>query len=49
MDSDAAGASIRGTASDLVLYLYDRIPAASLHVDGDTALLDLLRAWEPEE
>jgi uncharacterized protein (TIGR03083 family) len=49
MDSDAAGASIRGTASELVLYLYDRIPAASLHVDGDTALLDLLRAWEPEE
>lgn len=48
-DSDAAGASIHGTASELVLYLYDRIPAASLHVDGDAGLLDLLRAWEPEE
>ncbi|MFE3524988.1 maleylpyruvate isomerase family mycothiol-dependent enzyme [Streptomyces sp. NPDC059161] len=48
-DSDAAGASIRGTASELVLYLYDRIPADSLHVDGDAGLLDLLRAWEPEE
>ncbi|MEV6689421.1 maleylpyruvate isomerase N-terminal domain-containing protein [Streptomyces sp. NPDC051130] len=47
--SDAAGASIHGTASELVLYLYDRIPAESLHVDGDTGLLDLLRAWEPEE
>jgi hypothetical protein len=33
----------------LVLYLYDRIPADSLHVDGDAGLLDLLRAWEPEE
>lgn len=48
-DSDAAGASIHGTASELVLYLYDRIPADSLHVDGDAGLLDLLRAWEPEE
>lgn len=48
-DSDAPGASIHGTASELVLYLYDRIPADSLHVDGDAGLLDLLRAWEPEE
>ncbi|MFE9552458.1 maleylpyruvate isomerase family mycothiol-dependent enzyme [Streptomyces sp. NPDC006703] len=48
-DSDAAGASVHGTASELVLYLYDRIPADSLHVDGDAGLLDLLRAWEPEE
>jgi hypothetical protein len=48
-DSDAAGASIHGTASELVLYLYDRIKADSLHVDGDAGLLDLLRAWEPEE
>jgi hypothetical protein len=45
----AAGASIHGTASELVLYLYDRIQADSLHVDGDPGLLDLLRAWEPEE
>ncbi|THA50565.1 maleylpyruvate isomerase family mycothiol-dependent enzyme [Streptomyces sp. A1136] len=48
-DSDAAGASIYGTASELVLYLYDRIQAESLHVDGDAGLLDLLRAWEPED
>ncbi len=48
-DSDAAGASVHGTASELVLYLYDRIQADSLHVDGDAGLLDLLRAWEPEE
>ncbi|MFI5982850.1 maleylpyruvate isomerase family mycothiol-dependent enzyme [Streptomyces sp. NPDC051555] len=45
---DAAGASVHGTASELVLYLYDRIQAASLRVDGDAGLLDLLRAWEPE-
>ncbi|MEU1012175.1 maleylpyruvate isomerase family mycothiol-dependent enzyme [Streptomyces sp. NPDC005890] len=48
-DSDAAGASVHGTASELVLYLYDRIQADSLHVGGDAGLLDLLRAWEPEE
>ncbi|MFI9063888.1 maleylpyruvate isomerase family mycothiol-dependent enzyme [Streptomyces sp. NPDC053429] len=48
-DSDAAGASVHGTASELVLYLYDRIPAESLQVDGDAGLLDQLRAWEPEE
>ncbi|MFI8252494.1 maleylpyruvate isomerase family mycothiol-dependent enzyme [Streptomyces filamentosus] len=46
---DAAGASVYGTASELVLYLYDRIKADSLRVDGDAGLLDLLRAWEPEE
>ncbi|MEU3500285.1 maleylpyruvate isomerase family mycothiol-dependent enzyme [Streptomyces hundungensis] len=48
-DVEAAGASVHGTASELVLYLYDRIQAASLHVGGDAGLLDLLRAWEPEE
>ncbi|GGX80477.1 maleylpyruvate isomerase family mycothiol-dependent enzyme [Streptomyces fructofermentans] len=48
VDLDAAGASVHGTASELVLYLYDRIPADSLRVDGDAGLLDLLRAWEPE-
>ncbi|OKJ13671.1 maleylpyruvate isomerase family mycothiol-dependent enzyme [Kitasatospora sp. CB01950] len=48
-DADAAGASVHGTASELVIYMYDRIPANSLRVDGDAGLLDLLRAWEPEE
>ncbi|MFJ8435481.1 maleylpyruvate isomerase family mycothiol-dependent enzyme [Kitasatospora sp. NPDC094019] len=47
-DLDAAGAAVHGTAGELVVYLYDRIPAASLRVDGDAGLLDLLRAWEPE-
>ncbi|MFD9789482.1 maleylpyruvate isomerase family mycothiol-dependent enzyme [Streptomyces sp. NPDC059070] len=47
-DLDAAGAAVHGTASELVLYLYDRIKVASLHLDGDAGLLDLLRAWEPE-
>ncbi|RKE23490.1 maleylpyruvate isomerase family mycothiol-dependent enzyme [Streptomyces sp. TLI_171] len=47
-EADAAGVSVHGTASELVLYLYDRVKADSLHVDGDAGLLDLLRAWEPE-
>ncbi|MFJ8541505.1 maleylpyruvate isomerase N-terminal domain-containing protein [Streptomyces sp. NPDC093586] len=46
---EASGVSVRGTASELVLFLYDRIPAGSLRIDGDAGLLDLLRAWEPEE
>ncbi|MFI8453510.1 hypothetical protein [Streptomyces erythrochromogenes] len=48
-DSDVAGASIHGTASELIIFLYDRIPAESLRVGGDAGLFDLLRAWEPEE
>lgn len=46
---DTVGAAVRGTASELVLFLYDRIPADSVQIDGDGGLLDLLRAWEPEE
>ncbi|MFE1921603.1 maleylpyruvate isomerase N-terminal domain-containing protein [Streptomyces asoensis] len=45
----APGVSVRGTAGELVLFVYDRIPADSLEVEGDAGLFDLLRAWEPEE
>jgi uncharacterized protein (TIGR03083 family) len=44
----AADASLRGTAGELVLAMYDRIPVDSLKLDGDRRLLDLLWAWEPE-
>ncbi|MER5409091.1 maleylpyruvate isomerase N-terminal domain-containing protein [Streptomyces sp. NPDC002769] len=37
-----------GTASDLVLFVYDRIPVDSPRIDGVAGPLDLLRAWEPE-
>ncbi|MFK4102144.1 maleylpyruvate isomerase family mycothiol-dependent enzyme [Streptomyces sp. NPDC019531] len=43
-----ADASARGTAGELVLTLYGRIPADSLELDGDRRLFDLLKAWEPE-
>ncbi|GAA0301128.1 maleylpyruvate isomerase family mycothiol-dependent enzyme [Streptomyces polychromogenes] len=48
-EPEAAGVSVSGTASELVLFVYDRIPADSVRIDGDAGLFDLLRAWEPEE
>ncbi|MEU8790908.1 maleylpyruvate isomerase family mycothiol-dependent enzyme [Streptomyces sp. NPDC048643] len=44
-----ADATLRGTASDLVLALYARIPVNSLEVEGDGHLFDLLLAWDPDE
>ncbi len=46
---DAAAASARGTANEVVLVLYDRIPIDSLQLDGDRRLFDLLRAWDSDE
>jgi hypothetical protein len=46
---DPGDASLRGTASELVLVLYGRIPVDSLKVDGDRRLFDLLLAWDPDE
>lgn len=48
-DPDAADASLRGTAGELVLAMYGRTPVDSLKLDGDRHLLDLLWAWEPDE
>ena len=45
---DAAGASLRGTAGDLVLALYDRIPVDALELEGDRRIFDLLLAWDPD-
>lgn len=47
--TEPAGASIHGTAGELVLFMHDRVPESSLRIDGDAGLIDLLRAWEPEE
>lgn len=43
-----ADAAIRGTASELVLVSYARIPVSSLKVDGDRRLFDLLLARDPD-
>ena len=43
----AASASATGTASDLVLWFYGRIPADTLKLDGDPQIFDQLIAWDP--
>lgn len=48
-DPDPADASARGTASDLVLFFYGRIPPDSpkLQLNGDPRIFDQLIAWDP--
>ncbi|WP_330293815.1 hypothetical protein [Streptomyces sp. NBC_00576] len=48
--SDASSATTadttsRGTANELTLTLYGRIPMDSLKIDGDRGLIDLPQAW----
>jgi uncharacterized protein (TIGR03083 family) len=45
----APDAAVRGSASEVVLVLYDRISIDSLPLRGDRGLFDLLRAWDPDE
>ncbi|MEU1072955.1 MULTISPECIES: maleylpyruvate isomerase family mycothiol-dependent enzyme [unclassified Streptomyces] len=45
--SDRAYASARGTAGELVLALYGRIPMGSLEVEGDPRIFDQLQEWDP--
>ncbi|NKE61128.1 maleylpyruvate isomerase family mycothiol-dependent enzyme [Lentzea sp. PSKA42] len=45
---DTADASAEGTASELVLALYGRIPLDSLKLDGDRRIFDQLVAWDPD-
>lgn len=44
---ERADASARGSASQLVLSMYGRIPPRSLEVEGDPRVLDRLVAWDP--
>ncbi|WP_030268247.1 maleylpyruvate isomerase family mycothiol-dependent enzyme [Streptomyces sp. NRRL B-24484] len=48
-DADVPTVAALGTAGELVLVLYGRLPVDSLKVDGDSRVLDLLQAWEPED
>ncbi|GLY29593.1 maleylpyruvate isomerase N-terminal domain-containing protein [Kineosporia sp. NBRC 101731] len=41
-----AGVRIRGTASDLVLFLFGRIPIESLAIDGDRKIVDQVTTWD---
>ncbi|MFI5832270.1 maleylpyruvate isomerase N-terminal domain-containing protein [Micromonospora sp. NPDC051300] len=46
-DRAAVDASARGTASDLVLFFYGRVPLESLTFAGDRRVFDRLAAWDP--
>ncbi|MGW7358230.1 maleylpyruvate isomerase N-terminal domain-containing protein [Streptomyces sp. NPDC054802] len=46
---DAADASARGTANELVLGFYGRIPFDCLKLDGNGRIFDQLVAWDPEQ
>ncbi|MGW7356228.1 maleylpyruvate isomerase N-terminal domain-containing protein [Streptomyces sp. NPDC054802] len=48
-EPDAADASARGTANELVLGFYGRIPFDSLKLDGNSRIFDQLVAWDPEQ
>jgi len=43
-----ADVAAQGTAGELVLFLYGRVPLDSLKFDGDRRIFDKLFAWEPE-
>jgi hypothetical protein len=43
----AADASTQGTAAELVLAFYGRLPVDALKVDGDRHIFDQLIAWDP--
>jgi uncharacterized protein (TIGR03083 family) len=45
---DQADARAWGTASELVLVFYGRIPLDTLTMDGDRRLFDQLVAWDPD-
>lgn len=46
--TDDAAASLRGSASDVVLFMYGRIPASALQGKGDGRIFDQLLAWDPD-
>lgn len=46
-DAEPAGVSVLGTASELILFIYDRITADDVRIDGDAELFDKLRDWDP--
>jgi uncharacterized protein (TIGR03083 family) len=45
---EAADVAAWGTANELVMFLYGRIPMESLRIEGDRGIFDQLFAWDPE-
>ncbi|MFF4344078.1 maleylpyruvate isomerase family mycothiol-dependent enzyme [Kitasatospora sp. NPDC001540] len=48
-DAQPGDLVVRGPASDLVLYFYARLPFDRLEITGDTAPMDRLAEWDPNE
>lgn len=42
-------ASAQGTANELALVFYGRIPLDSVSLDGNRSIFDQLVAWDPEQ
>jgi uncharacterized protein (TIGR03083 family) len=47
-DTGEADATVSGSAADLILALYSRVPLERLHVDGDAAVVRRLFGWAAE-
>jgi len=47
-EASPVDASLRGTAGELVLALYGRVPLESLKIEGDRRHFDLLIDWDPD-
>jgi uncharacterized protein (TIGR03083 family) len=45
----APDVSAQGSAGELVLFFYGRIPVEAVNLDGDRTHLDRLIAWDPDE
>ncbi|WP_033222617.1 maleylpyruvate isomerase family mycothiol-dependent enzyme [Kitasatospora phosalacinea] len=48
-DAEPGDLVVRGTAGDLVLYLYARLPLDALEHTGDTGPMERLAEWDPNE
>ena len=46
-NQETPDASATATASDLVLFFYDRIPLDSVRAEGDRRIFEQLAAWDP--
>lgn len=46
--SESPDVAAWGTADELVMFFYGRIPMDSLRIEGDRRIFDQLIAWEPE-
>jgi uncharacterized protein (TIGR03083 family) len=45
---ETADVAAWGTANELVMFFYGRIPMESLRIEGDRGIFDQLFAWEPQ-